>query len=329
MEAKVNFPMRRMRRLRKTNSLRELTSETRLHPADFIYPIFISEVVDQPESIASMPGIYRYPLRDAAREADRVFKLGVPAVLLFGTPRQKDPTGLEALRSDGIIQNAIKETKSLNPEIVVVTDVCLCEYTDHGHCGVLKHDSVDNDDTIEILARQAVSHAEAGTDIVAPSSMMDGQVQAIRHALDDNGYQDIAIMSYSAKYCSAFYGPFRDAVDSAPKFGDRKDYQMDPPNANEAHEEIRLDIEEGADIVMVKPALAYLDIIRRAKDTFHVPLAAYNVSGEYAMVKLAASAKIADEKQLTLEVLSAIKRAGADIIISYHAAEVAEWLRRS
>jgi porphobilinogen synthase len=304
-------------------------AETRLHPSDFIYPIFVSELVKQAESITSMPGIYRYPPKDAAREADRVCKLGIPAVLLFGTPRKNDPTGSETLRSDGIIQSAIKEIKSLNPEIVVVTDVCLCEYTDHGHCGLLKEDlSVDNDATLEVLARQAVSHAEEGADIVAPSSMMDGQVQAIRHALDDSGYQDIAIMSYSAKYCSAFYGPFRDAVDSAPKFGDRKNYQMDPPNANEALEEIRLDIEEGTDIVMVKPALAYLDIIRRAKDTFHVPVAAYNVSGEYAMVKLAASAKIADEKQLTLEILTAIKRAGADIIISYHAAQVAEWLRR-
>jgi len=324
----VNFPLRRMRRLRRSRPLRELVAETRLHPSDFIYPIFVSELIKQPESIMSMPGICRYPPKDAAREADRVFKLGVPAVLFFGTPLKKDPTGSEALRSDGIIQSAIKETKSLNPEIVVVTDVCLCEYTDHGHCGVLKRHSPDNDATIEILAKQAVSHAEVGADIVAPSSMMDGQVQAIRHALDDSGYQDIAIMSYSAKYCSAFYGPFRDAVDSAPKFGDRKDYQMDPANADEALEEIRLDIEEGADIVMVKPSLAYLDIIRRAKDTFHVPLAAYNVSGEYAMVKLATSGNIADEKQLTLEILTAIKRAGADIIISYHAAQVAEWLRR-
>ncbi len=322
----MNFPQRRMRRTRRSKLLRELVAETRLHPSDFVYPVFVSEAAKQAEPIPSMPGTYRYPLKDAAREADRVSKLGVPAVLLFGTPRKKDPIGTEALRNDGVIQCTIKETKSLNPEIVVVTDVCLCEYTDHGHCGVLKHDSPDNDATIEILAGQAVSHAEAGADIVAPSGMMDGQVRAIRRALDGNGYQDIAIMPYSAKYCSAFYGPFREAVASAPKSGDRKDYQMDPANANEALEEIRLDIEEGADIVMIKPALAYLDIIRTAKDRFHLPLAAYNVSGEYAMVKLAAAGNVADEKQLTFEILTAIKRAGADIIISYHAPQVAEWL---
>jgi porphobilinogen synthase len=316
-----------MRRLRRTRWLRELVAETRLHPADFIYPMFVSELVDQPEPVSSMPRIYRYSPEDAAQEADRVFKLGIPAVLLFGTSRKKDPVGSESLKRDGIVQRTVKEIKSTNENILVVTDVCLCEYTDHGHCGIIKGDTVDNDATIGLLTRQAVSHAEAGADIVAPSDMMDGRVQAIRRALDDSSFHDVAIMSYSAKYCSAFYGPFREAAGSTPKFGDRNSYQMDPANAAEAPEEIRLDIEEGADIIMVKPALSYLDVIRQAKDRFDLPIAAYNVSGEYAMVKLAASNGIADEKQLTLEVLTSIKRAGADIIISYHAAQVAEWLR--
>jgi len=322
----MNFPLRRMRRLRKCPSLRNLVAETRLHPSDFIYPIFVSDLVDRPEPISSMPDIFLYPPKVVAREADRIYRLGIPAVLLFGTPRKKDATGSVSLRDDGIVQRTINEIKSLNPEIIAVTDVCLCEYTDHGHCGVLEGGLVDNDATIELLAKQAISHAKAGADIVAPSGMMDGQVLAIRRALDDNGHQDVAIMSYSAKYCSAFYGPFREAVNTASQFGDRKAYQMDPSNAEEALEEIRLDIEEGADIVLVKPALAYLDIIRRAKDKFHLPVAAYNVSGEYAMIKMAASGDIVDEKQLTLEILTSIKRAGADIIISYHAAQVAEWL---
>ncbi len=323
----MSFPARRLRRLRKTHRLRQLVAETRLHPSDFIYPIFVSETVERPEPVPSMPDIFRYPPEEAAGEADRAFKLGIPAVLLFGTPRHKDATGSSALDREGIIPKTIRETKSLNPDGVVVTDVCLCDYTDHGHCGILKGDIVDNDATVEVLARLALSHAEAGADIVAPSDMMDGRVQAIRNALDEGGYQDVAIMSYAAKYCSAFYGPFRDAVGSAPQFGDRKSYQMDPPNAREALQEIQLDIEEGADIVMVKPALAYLDVISRVRDRFDLPLAAYNVSGEYAMAKLAAERNLADEKQLVLEILTSIKRAGADIIISYHAPQAARWLR--
>jgi porphobilinogen synthase len=322
----MTFPESRPRRLRKSEAVRRLTRETSLRRADFIYPVFVSETVDRPDPIKSMPGIYRYPLEDAVKEANRVFKLGIPGVLLFGIPAKKDATGSESIKADGIIQRAVQEMKSLNPDILVITDVCLCEYTDHGHCGVIKDNDVDNDATIEILVKQALSHVKAGADMVAPSDMMDGRVKAIRQALDSNGFQNISIMAYSAKYCSAFYGPFRDAVDSAPRFGNRRTYQMDPANAREALKEIRLDIEEGADIVMIKPALAYLDIITRAKESFNVPVAAFNVSGEYSMVKLAASTGFADEKQLALEVLTSIKRAGADIIISYHAADAIGWL---
>jgi porphobilinogen synthase len=320
------FPQNRPRRLRKTESIRRLVSETRLAPSDFVYPIFIGENIKSSEPITSMPGIYRYTVDDAAREADRVFKLGIPAVLLFGTPARKDPTGSESLKDDGIVQRAIRSMKKINSDIVIITDVCLCEYTDHGHCGVIRDGDVDNDSTIEILARQALSHAKAGANIVAPSDMMDGRVGAIRRALDSEGITDVAIMSYSAKYCSVFYGPFREAVDSAPSFGDRSGYQMAPTNSREAIKEIALDIEEGADIIMVKPALAYLDIISKAREKFNVPIAAYNVSGEYAMVKLASNAGIADERRMIMEILTAIKRAGADIIITYHAAQVAEWL---
>ena len=271
--------------------------------------------------------ISNFPVKLAAKEASRAFELGIPGVLLFGTPATKDPTGSESLKPDGIIQKAVKEIKATNPDILVVTDICLCEYTDHGHCVVIKDREVENDATLEILAAQAVSHVEAGADMVAPSDMMDGRVHAIRSLLDASGFTDTAIMSYAAKYCSAFYGPFREAVGSAPKFGDRKAYQMDPPNALEALKEIALDIDEGADIVMVKPALAYLDIIARAKDMFDVPIAAYNVSGEYSMVRLAGSSQLVNEKQIILEILTSIRRAGADIIISYHAPQVAQWLR--
>jgi porphobilinogen synthase len=273
-----------------------------------------------------MPGISNYSVTVAAAEADRAFKLGIPAVLLFGTPENKDATGSASLKPDGIIQKAVQEIKSANPDIVVITDVCLCEYTDHGHCGIIQNREVDNDSTLEVLALQAVSHAKAGADIVAPSDMMDGRVQAIRLALDDSGFEMTAIMSYAAKYCSSFYGPFREAAGSAPQFGDRRSYQMDPPNSREALKEMELDLEEGADIVMVKPALAYLDIIQAARERFDLPLAAYNVSGEYTMVKLAAEAGVADEQRLVTEILTSIKRAGADIIISYHATQVAEWL---
>ncbi len=324
----MGFPYMRPRRLRHSPGLRRLVAETRLSPADFIYPIFISEIIKNPEPIKTMPGIYNFPVKEVAREAQRAFGLGIPGVILFGTPSHKDATGSASLKDDGIIQKGIREIKETVPELVVITDVCLCEYTDHGHCGIIKGETVENDATLEILAAQAVSHARAGADMVAPSDMMDGRVGAIRRALDKDNFTDIAIMAYAAKYCSAFYGPFREAVDSAPRFGDRKSYQMDPPNAREALKEIALDIEEGADIIMVKPALAYLDIIFRARERFDVPVAAYNVSGEYAMVKSAAANNLADEKRLTLEILTSIKRAGADIIISYHAPQAAEWLAR-
>jgi len=324
----MSFPESRPRRLRKTEAVRRLVRETTLNKSDFIYPIFVSEIIDQPEPIKTMPGISNMPIKEAAKEADRAFKLGIPGVILFGTPSKKDATGSISLKSDGIIQNAIKEIKNTNPDILVITDVCLCEYTDHGHCGIIKNQDVDNDATIEVLAQQAVSHARAGADIVAPSDMMDGRIEAIRSILDANDYPDIAIMAYSAKYCSAFYGPFRDAVDSAPKFGDRQTYQMDPANSIEAVKEMTDDLEQGADILMVKPALAYLDIIAKAKELFEVPIAAYNVSGEYSMAKLAGSTGLADEKRLVLEILTSIKRAGADIIISYHAPDVAEWLEK-
>jgi porphobilinogen synthase len=322
----MNFPEFRARRLRKSETMRRLVQETRLHPSDFIYPILVSEIISAPQPIKSMPGIFNFPFKEAAKEAKRVYELGIPAVLLFGTPKVKDATGSGALRDDGLIQKTIKEIKSLRPDILVITDVCLCGYTDHGHCGIIKDKVVDNDATLELLADQAVSHARAGADMIAPSDMMDGRVAAIRKALDIEQFRDIPIMSYSAKYASAFYGPFREAVDSAPKFGDRRTYQMDPANALEAIKEISLDIGEGADIVMVKPALPCLDIIAHAKAKFDSPLASYNVSGEYSMVKLAARENLADEKQLTLEVLTAIKRAGSDIIISYHAPQVAEWI---
>ena len=322
----MSFPDFRPRRLRKSEAMRRLVQETQLHPSDFIYPLFVSDIINSVEPINSMPGINNFPLKVIAGEADRIFKLGIPAVLLFGTPKDKDEAGSSSLKNDGIIQKAIQEIKSVNSEIMVITDVCLCEYTSHGHCGIIKNNDVDNDSTLEILAKQAVSHARAGADMVAPSDMMDGRVAAIREALDNEMFENTPVMAYSAKYCSAFYGPFREAVNSAPQFGDRRTYQMDPANATEALKEISLDIDEGADIVMVKPALSYLDIIARAKAEFDVPIAAYNVSGEYSMVKLAARENLMDEKRLVLEILTSIKRAGADIIISYHAPDVAQWL---
>jgi porphobilinogen synthase len=323
------FPVDRSRRLRKSEAMRRLVRETRLHQSDFLYPMFVNESIGEPQPVDSMPGVNHLPLDRVAQEATRVFELGVPGVLLFGIPSVKDATGSASLKPDGIVQRAVREIKRHRPEILVVTDVCLCEYTDHGHCGVIKDNDVDNDATLDVLARQSLSHADAGADMVAPSDMMDGRVQAIRRALDANGFADTAIMAYSVKYASAFYGPFRDAAGSAPKFGDRKTYQMDPSNAREALKEIRQDIDEGADIVMVKPALACLDIIAKARQRFDIPIAAYNVSGEYTMAKLAAQANIADERQLVLEIVTSIKRAGADIIISYHAPNIAAWLRQS
>lgn len=322
MEFKV-----RLRRLRRGESLRRLAAETVLTADHLIYPLFVVPGTGQRQEIESMPGIYRLSLDLLPKEVEEIALLGIPAVLLFGIPEHKDPQGSEAYHPQGIIQRAIKVIKDAVPHLVVVTDVCLCEYTDHGHCGVVVNGEVDNDRTLELLSRTAVSHAEAGADMVAPSAMMDGQVAAIRKGLDEAGLNIIPIMAYAAKFASCFYSPFREAAASAPQFGDRRGYQMDPPNAREALREIELDIQEGADIVMVKPALPYLDIISRARSRFDHPLAAYNVSGEYAMVKAAARQGWLDERRAVMEIMTAIRRAGADIVISYHAKEVARWLR--
>jgi len=319
-------PFARFRRLRRTEGLRRLVRETRLSPADFVYPLFVAHGRGLRQEIESMPGQYHLSPDGLAREAEELRALGIPAVLLFGLPAAKDEEGSEAYADDGIVQEAVRALKRAAPELVVITDVCLCEYTSHGHCGVVVDGEVHNDRTLELLARTALSHARAGVDMVAPSDMMDGRVAAIRVALDQQGMDDVAIMSYSAKYASAYYGPFREAAESTPQFGDRQGYQMAPANAREALREVALDIEEGADIVMVKPALAYLDIIRQVRDMTDLPLAAYNVSGEYAMLKAAAAHGWLDEKTVALEILTAIKRAGADLIITYHALDAAEWL---
>ena len=322
----VAFPQLRLRRLRQTEALRALVRENRVEIGDLIYPIFVEEGSSIRQEIASMPGIFRLSVDQLPQEVEEVAQLGIPAVLLFGIPQHKDEVGSAAYHPKGVIQQAIRTIKKSLPELLVVTDVCLCEYTSHGHCGIVVNGYIDNDQTLPLLARTALSHAEAGTDIVAPSDMMDGRVGAIRQTLDGEGFQNIPILSYTAKYASAFYGPFREAVESAPQFGDRRSYQMDSPNVREALREVEQDISEGADIIMVKPALAYLDVIRRVRDTFNYPLAAYNVSGEYSMVKAAAQRGWLDEKQIVLETLTAIKRAGADIIITYHAKEVSRWL---
>jgi len=316
----------RHRRLRRSAGLRRLVAETRLSAADFVYPLFVAHGQGIRDEIPSMPGQFRISLDQVPHEADDLRTLGIPAVLLFGLPAMKDDEGSEAYDDGGIVQDAVRAFKEAAPELVVVTDVCLCEYTSHGHCGVIVDGDVDNDRSLELLARTALSHARAGADIVAPSDMMDGRVAAIRETLDDAGYVSTPIMAYSAKYASAFYGPFREAADSTPQFGDRRGYQMDPPNAREALREIAADIDEGADVVMVKPALAYLDVIAQARREFDLPLAAYNVSGEYAMVRAAGAAGWIDERRVTMEILTAIKRAGADIIITYHAKEAARWL---
>ncbi len=321
------FPAVRLRRLRRTPALRELVQETRLSVKDFIYPLFIVEGHGIRQEIESMPGQYRWSLDLLPAEVEAVARLGIRAVLLFGIPERKDEVGSGAWAEDGIIQRAVRVIKGLVPDLTVICDVCLCEYTSHGHCGVVRDGYVQNDETLELLARTAVSQAAAGADIVAPSDMMDGRVGAIRRALDEAGFGQVAIMAYSAKYASAFYGPFREAAGSAPQFGDRRAYQMDPPNVREALREVELDIGEGADIVMVKPALAYLDVIRAVRQRFDHPLAAYNVSGEYAMVKAAARNGWLDERRVTLEVLYGIKRAGADLIITYHAKDAARWLK--
>ena len=322
------FPTVRLRRTRQNEKMRGLIRETHLNVDQLIYPVFIAEGIDSPHEIPSIPGIVQWPLKQIGREVERVAELGIPAVLLFGIPNEKDELGSQAYASEGIIQQSIRAIKKISPETLVITDVCLCEYTSHGHCGVIRNGDVQNDESLELLARMALSHAEAGADIVAPSDMMDGRVGAIRHALDEHGFKGTPIMAYSAKFASGFYGPFREAAGSAPQFGDRRSYQMDPANGREALREVALDIEEGADIVMVKPALSYLDIIRQVRDRFDLPVAAYNVSGEYSMIKAAAQNGWIDEQRIVLEVLTAIRRAGADMIITYFAPEVAEWLKR-
>ena len=317
------FPRSRLRRLRESAAVRLLTQETSTSAKDFVYPLFVTHGRDVCEPVEPMPGVYHLSTDRLAAEAEEVAHLGIPAVLLFGLPARKDGAGTEAYNPDGIIQEAVRTIKQATPQLLVITDVCLCEYTDHGHCGAVVDGRVDNDATLELLAKTAISHAEAGADVVAPSAMMDGQVGAIRQALDGGGFQSTSIMAYSAKYASSFYGPFRVAADSTPQFGDRRGYQMDPANVRQALQEMEMDIQEGADIIMVKPALAYLDVISRARQAFAHPIAAYNVSGEYAMVKAAAANGWLDGPSAALEVVTAIKRAGADIIISYHAKEVA------
>ena len=321
------FPAYRPRRLRRSKTIRDLVSETRLSADELIYPMFAAPGEGVREEVPSMPGIYKQSIDNIVKEAREAEALGVKSVLLFGIPEHKDETGSEGYAEDGIIQKTVRELRKKTPDMLVVTDVCMCEYTSHGHCGIVRGGDVDNDETLEYLAKMAVSHAEAGADIVAPSDMMDGRVGVIREALDDAGFDKVPIMSYSAKYASGFYGPFRDAAESPPQFGDRRSYQMDPPNVREALREIALDIEEGADIVMVKPALSYLDVISAAREEFDHPLAAYNVSGEYSMVKAAGKLGWIDEKLVMMEILTSIKRAGADIIITYHAKEAAEILR--
>jgi porphobilinogen synthase len=327
----VTFPIVRMRRLRRTETLRRMVRETTLTVHDLIYPMFVVPGEKQRQEVASMPGVFRVSVDELVRDAEEVAKLGIPAVLLFGIPERKDEWGSEAYDENGIIQRAVRALKRAVPDLVVITDVCLCEYTSHGHCGVVRETpggfEVDNDATLDLLAKTAVSQAAAGADIVAPSDMMDGRIKVIREALDENGFAHVPILSYAAKMASAFYGPFREAAESAPKFGDRRSYQMDFANKREALREIALDLEEGADMVMVKPALAYLDIIAAARERFEVPIAAYNVSGEYAMVKAAAQMGWLDEDRIVWEILTAIKRAGADLIITYFAKEVAQRLR--
>lgn len=319
-------PYIRPRRLRGTGEIRRMVRETHLQVDDLIYPLFVTYEHQVRKPIPSMPGQFQLSIENLVKEVEEARSLGIPAVILFGIPEVKDATGSDSYSDQGIIQQAVRAIKESVSGTLVITDVCFCEYTDHGHCGVIKNQQVDNDATLALLAKQAVSHAKAGADMVAPSGMMDGMVRAIREALDEAGFEHLPILSYAVKYASSFYGPFRDAAESAPKFGDRRTHQMDPANVREAIKEARLDVEEGADLLMVKPALAFLDVIRTVKEHFDLPLAAYNVSGEYAMVKAAAQNGWIDEKAITLEILTSIKRAGADLILTYHAKDVARWL---
>jgi porphobilinogen synthase len=322
------FPIHRPRRLRKNETIRKMVRETSISPDDFIYPLFVTYGRGIKKEISSMPGCFQESIDKIVKHAKELYSLGIPSIMLFGIPEHKDKIGSGAYDKHGVVQNAIRAIKNKFPELYVITDVCLCEYTNHGHCGVIKDGIVQNDPTLELLSKEAVSHAKAGTDMVAPSDMMDGRVKTIRQALDEEGFPEIPIMSYAAKYASAFYGPFREAAESTPQFGDRRSYQMDPANRREALREISLDIEEGADIIMVKPALAYLDIISDAKDTFDVPVAAYNVSGEYSLVKAAGKLGWIDEQRVMMEILTSIKRAGADLIITYFAKDAAKLLNK-
>ena len=318
--------LKRGRRLRANSAIRDMVRETTLNSKDFIYPIFVVEGENIKKEISSMPGNYHYSVDRLHEVIKEVEYADISGILLFGIPEHKDLCGSEAYKDNGIVQKAIRKIKDLNKDLLVITDVCMCEYTSHGHCGIINGNDVDNDETLEYLDKIAVSHAKAGADMVAPSDMMDGRIGSMRKALDENGFRKVGIMSYSAKYCSAFYGPFREAADSAPQFGDRKTYQMDPSNRLEALRETKMDIDEGCDIIMVKPALSYLDVIRECRDNFDMPLAAYNVSGEYSMVKSAAKAGLIDGERVMMEILTSIKRAGADIIITYHALEAAKVL---
>ena len=322
----MSFPVHRMRRLRSNETIRRMVRETTLSVNDLIYPLFVDEGQKNRQEISSMPGNYRFSVDELVKECKEIQDLGIPAIILFGIPEHKDEKGSEGIADDGIVQQAVTAIKAETKDLLVITDVCFCEYTSHGHCGWIENNDVDNDTTLGMLQEMAVSHARAGADIVAPSDMMDGRIGAIRKALDENNFGNVPILSYAAKFASAFYGPFRDAADSAPQFGDRRSYQMDPANADEAIREVALDIEEGADIVMVKPALAYLDIIRRVKEQFNIPVSAYNVSGEFSMVKAAAQKGWIDEERVMLEMLTSIKRAGAGTILTYFAKDVARLL---
>jgi porphobilinogen synthase len=323
----MSFPTHRGRRLRRTEVLRGLVRETRLSVAGLIYPMFVCPGQKTRQEVSSMPGVFQQSADQIVEECREVESLGIPGVILFGLPEKKDARGMSSVAADGVVQRAIEAIRKAKLRLLVITDVCLCEYTDHGHCGVIEDGEVANDATLDILAKQAVSHARAGADIVAPSDMMDGRVGVIREALDENKFENISILAYAAKYSSAFYGPFREAAQSTPQFGDRRGYQMDPANAREALREVEMDLDEGADMVMVKPALPYLDIIRRVRDEFDVPVAAYNVSGEYSMVKAAVQKGWLDEQRVVMEILTSIQRAGAEIILTYHAKDAARWLR--
>jgi porphobilinogen synthase len=323
----MSFPIDRPRRLRRTEALRGLVRETRLSAAGFIYPMFVCPGNKVRKEVSSMPGIYQQSADQIVEECREVEALGIPGVILFGLPEKKDARGATSLAADGVVQKAIEAIRKAKLNLLVITDVCLCEYTDHGHCGVIENGEIVNDPTLGILAEQALSHARAGADVVAPSDMMDGRVGAIRAKLDAHKFENIPIISYAAKYCSGFYGPFREAAESAPKFGDRRSYQMDPANSREAMKEVELDLEEGADVIMVKPALPYLDIIRGVRDRFDIPVAAYNVSGEFSMVKAAAQNDWIEEQRVVLEILTGIQRAGAQIILTYHAKDAARWLK--